>query len=138
VAWARMVPINFLPIEALRVPPLRRYQIRCPTGSGPLTDLEASHGSRSASHHFVTQEGRVRPCHGSFARYAADPHWRDYILFYEYFDGDTGRGLGASHQTVWTALVAPLFDYCGPRRGAREETSKDSSREGAPPPLHEP
>ena len=62
---------------------------------------------------FVPQEGQPRPCHGSFARYANDPHWRDYVLFYEYFDGETGRGLGASHQTGWTALVASLLDYCG-------------------------
>ncbi|TMP98968.1 MAG: hypothetical protein E6L09_10615, partial [Verrucomicrobia bacterium] len=46
-----------------------------------------------------------RPCHGDDARRAADPHWRDLLLFHEYFHGETGQGLGASHQTGWTALV---------------------------------
>jgi hypothetical protein len=46
-----------------------------------------------------------RPCHGDDRRYADDPHWRDLALFHEYFHGDTGRGLGASHQTGWTALA---------------------------------
>ena len=126
-------PINFLLIEALRE--YHRYygdtfRIECPTGSGQLTDLDgvAHELAERLGSLFVPQEGRPRPCHGSFARYADDPHWRDYVLFYEYFDGDTGRGLGASHQTGWTALVASLFDYCGPTRGARAETAKDSSR----------
>ena len=71
----------------------------------------ASFGARMAV------EGRRRPCHGSFERFADDPHWRDQVLFYEYFDGDTGRGLGASHQTGWTALVATLIDQCASRSG---------------------
>ena len=50
-----------------------------------------------------------RPCHGEEARYAADPTWRDFVLFYEYFDGDTGRDCGAAHQTGWSALVANLL-----------------------------
>src|SRR4051812_49662482 len=53
-------------------------------------------------------DGR-RACHGDDTRFAADPHWRDLILFYEYFHGDTGRGCGASHQTGWTALVTRLL-----------------------------
>ena len=53
-------------------------------------------------------EGR-RPSHGGTGRYRDDPHWRDLVLFYEYFDGDTGAGLGASHQTGWTGLVASLL-----------------------------
>ena len=120
-------PINFLLIEALRE--YHRYygdtfRIECPAGSGQLSDLDgvAYELAERLVSLFVPQEGRPRPCHGSFARFANDPHWRDYVLFYEYFDGDTGRGLGASHQTGWTALVASLFDYCDPRRGARVET----------------
>jgi hypothetical protein len=54
-------------------------------------------------------EGR-RPCHGIDRRFASDPHWRDLVLFYEYFHGDDGRGLGASHQTGWTALVTRLLE----------------------------
>jgi len=51
-----------------------------------------------------------RPCHGDDPRFAGDPHWRDLLLFHEFFDGDTGRGLGASHQTGWTALVVRLIE----------------------------
>ena len=93
-------PLNFLLIEALRE--YHRYygdtfQIECPTGSGRFTDLNgvAQELAERLGSLFVPQEGRPRPCHGSFARYVDDPHWRDYILFYEYFDGDTGRGLGS-------------------------------------------
>ena len=50
-----------------------------------------------------------RPVHGDIERFRSDPQWRDLVLFYEYFHGDTGRGLGASHQTGWTALVAKLL-----------------------------
>jgi hypothetical protein len=127
-------PINFLLIEALRE--YHRYygdafRIECPTGSGHLLDLDgvAQELAERLGSLFVPQEGRPPSCHGSLSRYADDPYWRDYILFYEYFDGDTGRGLGASHQTGWTALVASLFDYCGPARGARAETADESSRE---------
>ncbi len=51
-----------------------------------------------------------RPVHGGYEKFQDDPHWRDLILFYEYFHGDTGAGLGASHQTGWTGLVASLID----------------------------
>ena len=59
-----------------------------------------------------------RPCHGGLAPYCDDPLWRQYPLFYEYFDGDTGRGCGASHQTGWTSLVAKLLRNvaCAPRK----------------------
>jgi len=106
-------PLNYLLIEALE-----RYhhfygdtlRVECPTGSGHMMNLAQ-----------VTQElgGRLIciflpdgsgccPWQGQEQRYASDPHWRDLTLFHEYFDGDTGRGLGASHQTGWTALVARL------------------------------
>ena len=68
---------------------------------------------------FLPVGGRPRPCHGSFGRFADDPHWRDHLLFYEYFDGDTGRGLGASHQTGWTAMVASLIEQCA--RGTAQQ-----------------
>ena len=110
-------PINFLLIEALRE--YHRFygdsfQIECPTGSGQVRNLQgvAVELAERLGSLFVSHGDRPRPCHGSFARYADDPHWRDYVLFYEYFDGDTGRGLGASHQTGWTALVAPLLEDC--------------------------
>jgi hypothetical protein len=59
-----------------------------------------------------------RPVHGGDARYARDPHWKDLVLFYEYFHGDSGRGAGASHQTGWTALVALFLEDLARRRGA--------------------
>ena len=55
--------------------------------------------------------------HGGDARYQTDPHWKDLVLFYEYFHGDTGRGVGASHQTGWTALVATLLEALARERG---------------------
>ena len=59
---------------------------------------------------FIPDETGRRPAHGDDRRYADDPHWRDLILFYEYFHGDNGRGCGASHQTGWTSLVVRLLD----------------------------
>jgi len=68
-------------------------------------ELEA----RLASLVLRNEQGR-RPCHGAEARYATDPHWKDLVLFYEYFHGDNGRGVGASHQTGWTALVVRCIE----------------------------
>ncbi len=103
-------PINYLLIEALE-----RYhhyygdtlQVECPTGSGRLMNLQqvADELSARLTRLFLPDERGRRPCHGDDRRYAEDPHWRDLLLFHEYFHGDTGRGLGASHQTGWTALV---------------------------------
>ena len=59
---------------------------------------------------FLPDERGRRPCHGDDARYATDPAWRDLVLFHEYFHGDTGRGIGASHQTGWTALVVRCLE----------------------------
>jgi hypothetical protein len=107
-------PINFLIIEALE----RYYHfygdsvsIPCPTGSGRMLNLfEASQElRRRLSSLFLPDATGRRPCHGAEERYANDPHWRDLPLFYEYFHGDDGRGLGASHQTGWTALVATIL-----------------------------
>jgi hypothetical protein len=107
-------PVNFLLIEALE-----RYhhfygdslKVECPTGSGRLMNLKqvASELSSRLTRLFLPDETGQRPCHGDDRRYADDPHWRDLVLFHEYFHGDTGRGVGASHQTGWTALVANLL-----------------------------
>jgi hypothetical protein len=59
---------------------------------------------------FLPNENGTRPCHGDIGKYANDPHWRDLVLFYEYFNGETGRGCGASHQTGWTALAVKLLE----------------------------
>jgi hypothetical protein len=77
---------------------------------------------------FLADEHGRRPCHGSDPRFASDPYWRELPLFYEYFDGDNGRGVGASHQTGWTALVARLLDEVG----RRHRVCKGASL-GAPP-----
>jgi len=72
-------------------------------------------------------QGR-RPCHGDDRRYADDPHWRDLVTFFEYFHGDTGRGLGASHQTGWTALVIRcLEDVAAARRKGETQTRTESA-----------
>ena len=69
-----------------------------------LEEVAAELSARMVRLFLPDQNGR-RPCHGEDLRYANDPHWRDLILFYEYFHGDNGRGIGASHQTGWTATV---------------------------------
>ena len=65
--------------------------------------------SRRLAGIFLPDETGRRPCHGNDPRWASDPHWRDLVLFNEYFHGETGRGLGAPHQTGWTALVIRLM-----------------------------
>ncbi len=107
-------PITYLLIEALE-----RYHhfygddltVELPTGSGHrVTLLEASREiARRMTRLFEPDENGHRPCHGGDPRYAADPAWRELILFHEFFHADTGRGCGASHQTGWTALVARLI-----------------------------
>jgi hypothetical protein len=107
-------PINFLLLEALE-----RYhhfygdelKVEFPTRSGNLMTLKqiARELAERMVRLFVPDSTGNRPCHGGDERYAADPHWKDLCLFYEYFHGDTGRGCGASHQTGWTALVARLL-----------------------------
>jgi hypothetical protein len=112
-------PVNYLLVEALE-----RYhhfygdtlQVEFPTGSGHLMNLEqvANEIAARLARIFLPDEKGSRPCHGNEVRFAEDPYWRDLVLFYEYFHADTGKGVGASHQTGWTALVARfLHDICG-------------------------
>ena len=110
-------PINFLLIEALQK--FHRYfgesfTIECPTGSGRMMTLAevASELSRRLSSIFLDMNGR-RAVFGDVERFQRDPNWHDYIPFHEYFNGDTGAGVGASHQTGWTALVAKLLQQIG-------------------------
>jgi hypothetical protein len=124
-------PINFLVIEALE-----RYhhfygdelRVECPVGSGRMLTLQevaAELSARLATIFLADPSGR-RPCHGEDERYAADPHWRELVLFHEYFHGDTGRGLGASHQTGWTALAVRCIEDMA-RRRAREAAPRRSA-----------
>jgi hypothetical protein len=69
--------------------------------------------SRRLTHIFLRNDAGARPVHGDDARYQSDPNWRDLVLFYEYFHGDNGSGIGASHQTGWTGVVAKLMQQSG-------------------------
>ncbi len=127
-------PVNYLLIEALE-----RYnhfygeslRVECPTGSGRLMNLQevADELRRRLGRIFLPDGSGRRPCHGAEERYAHDPNWKDLVLFYEYFHGDNGRGVGATHQTGWTALVARCLeegpgrqhDHAGPERAGRAE-----------------
>lgn len=111
------MPINFLLVEALRTYHAfygDDLRVECPTGSGNRVTLDeaAREIGRRLAALFLRVDGRPRPCHGTFERFADAPHWKDHVLFHEYFHGDTGRGLGAGHQTGWTALVATLIEHC--------------------------
>ena len=116
-------PLNALIIRALLQFYLYygdSFTIECPTGSGrQMTLFEvANEISERLTRIFLRDgEGR-RPVYGGTAKFQSDPHWRDHILFYEYFHGDNGAGLGASHQTGWTGLVARLIQMFGTLDGA--------------------
>ncbi|MFQ5611491.1 MAG: glucosidase, partial [Anaerolineae bacterium] len=111
-------PINFLIIEALQR--IHHYYgddltVECPTGSGRMMNLDqvATELSRRLIRLFLRNEAGRRPAYGWLRTFQEDPHWRDLILFHEYFHGDNGAGLGASHQTGWTGLVAKLLQQAG-------------------------
>jgi hypothetical protein len=111
-------PANYLLVESLQK--FHHYlgddyKVECPTGSGNLMNLweVAAEISRRLGRLFLKDTEGRRPAHGASELFHQDPHWKDLILFYEYFHGDTGEGLGASHQTGWTALVAKLMQQSG-------------------------
>jgi len=111
-------PVNYLLIESLQK--FHHYLgdefgVECPTGSGRTMNLRevAAELSRRLSRIFLRDEEGRRPVYGGAEKFQTDPHWRDLVLFYEYFHGDTGRGVGASHQTGWTGLVAKLLQQSG-------------------------
>jgi hypothetical protein len=111
-------PVNYLLIEALQKFHYfygDNLKVPCPTGSTSLLDLWeiAAEVSRRLTHIFLRDAHGRRPVYNGTAKFQQDPHWRDLILFYEYFHGDNGAGLGASHQTGWTALVAKLLQQNG-------------------------
>ncbi|MBX3316999.1 MAG: glucosidase [Phycisphaeraceae bacterium] len=107
-------PLNYLIIESLE-----RYhyfygetlKVEFPTGSGRLCDLRevADHLRARMISLFLPDASGKRPCHGDDERFRSDPHWKDLLLYHEYFHAETGKGLGANHQTGWTALVAQMY-----------------------------
>ena len=111
-------PVNYLLIESLQKFHYYLgddYKVECPTGSGNYMTLwdVASEISRRLTRIFLKDANGGRPVHGTDARYHRDPHWRDLVLFNEYFHGDDGSGIGASHQTGWTGIVAKLLQQSG-------------------------
>lgn len=111
--------MNYLLIESLQK--FHHYygddfQVECPTGSGEFLNIGqvAAEIARRLSRIFLPNGDGKRPVYGLSDKMSSDPYFRDYVLFHEYFDGDTGRGVGASHQTGWTGLIAKLLQ---PRRG---------------------
>ncbi len=126
-------PVNFLVIESLQK--FHHYygddfKVECPTGSGQFMTIEevANELAARLTRIFLRDENGVRPMFAHHPRLQTDPHFRDHVLFYEYFHGDSGRGVGASHQTGWTGLVAKLLM---PRysRPASISTTEDASDE---------
>ncbi len=117
-------PINYLIIEALE-----RYhhfygddlKVECPTGSGHLMSLDgvAEEIERRLASIFLPGKGGARACHGEDRRFESDAHWRELVLFHEYFHAETGQGLGASHQTGWTALVVRCLKNLARKRRNR-------------------
>ena len=118
-------PMNFLIIEALQ----RYYhyygdklKVECPTGSGKLMNLGqvATNLAHRLTRIFTVGADGRRPVHGRNPLFQTDPYWKDLVLFYEYFHGDNGAGLGASHQTGWTGLIAKLMQQNGEPKDVSE------------------
>jgi hypothetical protein len=112
------MPVNALLIRALLSYYLYygdNFKIECPTGSGKTMNLfEVAHEiANRLTRIFLQDRSGRRPVYGGSEKFQTDPHWKDYILFYEYFHGDNGAGLGASHQTGWTGVVAKMIELFG-------------------------
>ena len=111
-------PVNYLIIESLQKFHYYLgddYKVECPTGSGQMMTLWEVAGeiSRRLTRIFLRGPDGRRPVYGGIEKFQDDPHWRDLILFHEYFHGDNGAGIGASHHTGWTGLVAKLIQQSG-------------------------
>jgi hypothetical protein len=135
------MPINALIIRALQQFYLYygdNFKVECPTGSGRLMnlfDVSKEIADRLVST-FLPDENGHRPVYGGTERFQSDPYWRDYVLFYEYFHGDNGAGLGASHQTGWTgviAMIATFYQLLDAERFLSVGTSSERARvDGVP------
>jgi hypothetical protein len=112
------MPVNALLIRALMSFYLYygdSFKIECPTGSGKMMNLfeVAREIANRLTRIFLRDKSGRRPVYGGTEKFQTDPNWKDYILFYEYFHGDNGAGIGASHQTGWTGLVAKMIELFG-------------------------
>jgi hypothetical protein len=124
------MPVNYLLIENLRR--FYRYYgdgltVECPTGSGKMMTLDqiADELCRRLIRLFARGPDGRRPVFGSYEKFQTDADFKDYILFHEYFHGETGRGCGASHQTGWTALIANLIEQVAAREKARGQEQEE-------------
>jgi hypothetical protein len=135
------MPVNFLLIESLQK--FHSYwgdeiKVKCPTANGEIKEMNLLEVSMELSHRltsiFLKKPGPNpshpsssedwRPVYGGSDKFQNDPHWRDLILFYEYFHGDNGAGIGASHQTGWTGVVANLIQQLGENAQQKQEDAK--------------
>ncbi len=125
-------PINYLMIEALE----RYYhffgedlKVECPTGSGKMMNLKeiARELQGRLAKLFLPDQSNRRACYGADKRFLNDEHWKDLVLFHEYFHGETGKGLGASHQTGWTALAVCNIEDLARRRSRQAAQKKGQS-----------
>jgi hypothetical protein len=128
-------PVNFLLIESLQK--FHHYlgddfRVECPTGSGQMMTLweVAAELSRRLTRIFLQDADGRRPVSGEIVQFQQDPYWRDLVLFHEYFHGDNGAGIGASHQTGWTGLVAKLLQQV-----ATPSSSRSARQEGELEPV---
>ncbi|MFN6562310.1 MAG: MGH1-like glycoside hydrolase domain-containing protein [Nostoc sp. ChiSLP01] len=126
-------PVNFLLIESLQK--FHSYlgddfKLECPTGSGKMMTLGeiASELSQRLTRIFLKNSSGKRPVYGATQKFQNDPNWQDLILFYEYFHGDNGAGIGASHQTGWTGLIAKLIQECGEHKTQYYEQKNDEDK----------
>jgi hypothetical protein len=136
------MPVNYLLIESLQK--FHHYygddfKVECPTGSGQFVTIAAvaDELSRRLARLFLKGDDGQRPVLKYHSKLATDPHFRDYVLFHEYFHGDNGRGVGASHQTGWTGLIAKLLQPHGEsarpaETKVRSSRTKAKTRELAP------
>jgi hypothetical protein len=125
-------PVNYLLVESLQK--FHHYlgddfKVECPTGSGKMLTLweVAAELSRRLTSIFLKDENGRRPVFANAPKFQSDPHWNDLILFYEYFHGDTGSGVGASHQTGWTGLVTKMLQQSGESGKRRKHASAVAS-----------
>jgi hypothetical protein len=136
----------WMPVNALIIRSLLHYfsyygdnfKIECPTGSGKMMNLfeVAREIAGRLTSIFLRDENGRRPVFGGTEKFQTDPNWRDHLLFYEYFHGDNGAGIGASHQTGWTGVVANLIEIFGKLdaetflKGGRKSASAEKSGSG--------